>query len=85
MKTTHFSATALAALLTITTTATAAIVGVAGGDGAPAINLGPFAITSFLPDVRPEFGLVTTVPSPLGGNLGDGIRAIAEQLPERGR
>ncbi len=62
-----------ALLLTIGTRATAAIVGVAGGDGAPALNLGPFAITSFLPDARPEFGLVTTVPSPLGGNIGSSI------------
>lgn len=59
-----------AALVTFSTTASAAIVGVAGGDTAPAPNLGPFTMTTFLPDVRAEFGFVNSVPSPLGGNVG---------------
>ena len=63
----------MAAFLNISTTATAGLVGVAGGDAAPALTLGGFTMTPFLPDVRPEFGLVNSVPSPLGGNLGSSI------------
>ncbi|MEO7318202.1 MAG: PEP-CTERM sorting domain-containing protein [Chthoniobacteraceae bacterium] len=77
MKTTHLASTALAAilaaLLNFTTTAPAAITGVAAGDAAPALTLGPYPMTPFLPDVRPEFGFVNTVPSPISGNVGSSI------------
>jgi hypothetical protein len=46
-----------------------AIVGVAGGDGAPGATLGPFAMTPFSSDGRPEFDPVNSVPSPLGGDV----------------
>jgi hypothetical protein len=45
------------------------IVGVAGGDAAPPATLGPFTMTPFAPDLRPEFDPVNSVPSPLGGDV----------------
>jgi len=47
----------------------AAIIGVAGGMGAPAATLGTYTMTPFPLDGRPLFNLVTDVPSPLGGTV----------------
>jgi hypothetical protein len=74
MKSDSFRATALvgilAALFMFGTRATASVIGVAGGDAAPGSNLGPYSMTPFLSDLRPEFGFVNSVPSPIGGNVG---------------
>src|SRR5215510_10001821 len=48
----------------------ATITGVAGGDGAPGATLGPFTMTQFALDPRAEFDVVSSVPSPLGGDVG---------------
>jgi len=47
--------------------ATAAIVGVAGGADPPSPTLGPYEMTPFPLDDRPLYEWVTDVPSPLGG------------------
>jgi hypothetical protein len=49
--------------------ARAEIIGVAGGTAAPPPTLGPYEMTPFPPDERPILIPVTTVPSPLGGEL----------------
>jgi hypothetical protein len=50
-------------------TSSAEITGVAGGMGAPPPTLGPYEMTPFPLDERPLFDFVTTVPSPLGGQV----------------
>ncbi|MHC4175762.1 MAG: hypothetical protein ACYS9C_09430 [Planctomycetota bacterium] len=60
-------------LLVSVPNAHAIITGVAGGTGAPAATLGPYTMTPFPPDPRTIPGDVTSVPSPLGGNLGFSI------------
>src|SRR5262245_46265683 len=50
-------------------TGMADITGVPGGTAAPPTSLGPFAVTAFPDDARPNFNLVGDVPSPLGGNV----------------
>jgi len=47
----------------------AAITGVALGTAAPPGVLGPYTMTPFGPDGRPTFSLVSSVPSPLGGDV----------------
>jgi hypothetical protein len=49
--------------------AVASITGVDGGTGAPASTLGPYTMTPFPDDPRPNDGLVTYVDSPLGGTV----------------
>src|SRR5262249_6732819 len=63
----NFSIPAVVGLMVLQTQG--AINGVAGGEGAPAAILGPFAMTLFPPDGRPEFDPVSSVPSPLGGDV----------------
>ncbi len=58
------------AVLGLATAAPAAITGVAGGTGAPAATLGPYDMTPFGPDPSPVFTDVTSVASPLGGDVG---------------
>ena len=52
--------------------ACASMTGVAGGTAAPATTLGPYRMTSFLPDSRPDGALVTYVTCPTGGQVGFG-------------
>lgn len=47
----------------------ASITGVDGGIGAPAATLGPYTMTPFPDDPRPNHNLVTYVDSPLGGTV----------------
>lgn len=51
----------------------AAITGVALGTAAPPGVMGPYTMTPFGPDGQPIFSLVSSVPSPLGGNVGFSI------------
>ncbi len=48
----------------------ATVVGVAGGTAAPAATLGPYTMTPFPADLRGEGASVSSVPSPLGGDVG---------------
>lgn len=52
-------------VLFIAPSAWAALTAVAGGTGAPAPTLGPYTMTPFLPDPRPEFAIVGSVPTPI--------------------
>jgi hypothetical protein len=56
-------------VLAVATTASADIVGVAGGAGAPPATLGGFTMTPFGADPQP-MGMIASVASPLGGDLG---------------
>jgi hypothetical protein len=47
----------------------AAITGVALGTGAPPATLGSYTMTPFSDDARPDFSIVSSVPSPLGGSV----------------
>lgn len=49
--------------------ASAAVIGVAGGTGAPAATLGSYNMTPFGDDVRPVYDDVSSVSSPLGGDI----------------
>src|SRR5262249_27009478 len=49
--------------------ATARIVGVLGGPGTASPALGPYTMTPFPRDVRPERAVITQVLSPLGGEV----------------
>lgn len=51
------------------TTASAAIIGIDGGTGAPAATLGSYTMTPFAPDGRDDYAEVTSVDSPLGGSV----------------
>jgi len=51
------------------TTASAGIVGVAGGTAAPAATLGPYTMTPFADDMTPDYTDITSLASPLGGTL----------------
>jgi len=62
--------------------ANAEIIGVAGGTDAPAPTLGPYQMTSFLPDPRPLGDFVTSVPSPLEGELGFSIPISHRRIGE---
>jgi hypothetical protein len=50
-------------------TASAEIIGVAGGPDAPSPTLGPYTMTPFPLDERPLLQLVSSIPSPLGGEI----------------
>jgi hypothetical protein len=52
------------------------------GTAAPPSTLGPYTMTPFAPDGRPEFTDVTTVPSPLSG-AGSGNLTFSEALNHR--
>lgn len=56
-------------VLMLSAAAQAAITGVTIGTVAPPATLGPYTMTPFGPDARPDYTIVTTVPSPLGGNV----------------
>lgn len=47
----------------------AALTGVDGGTGAPAATLGGYTMTPFPADVRADLSLVSSVASPLGGDV----------------
>ena len=47
----------------------AAITGVALGTSAPPATLGSYTMTPFPDDARPDFTIVSSVPSPLGGSV----------------
>ena len=55
--------------LCVTAALQAEIIGVAGGIEAPPPTLGPYLMTEFPLDDRPLFETVTSIPSPLGGEL----------------
>jgi hypothetical protein len=57
------------AVVMSTGSASAAIIGVAGGTAAPSSTLGSFTMTPFADDTDPLFANVTSLPSPLGGNI----------------
>lgn len=57
-------------LLVSVPNANAVITGVAGGTAAPPPTLGPYTMTPFPADARPEYAIVTSVASPLGGSVG---------------
>lgn len=65
------STVTLLSLVVLATTAAApgAITGLAGGTAAPGATLGPYAMTPFDADGRPLFSSVTSVNSPLGGDV----------------
>jgi hypothetical protein len=56
-------------VLAVATAASAGIVGVSGGTGAPAMTLGPYTMTPFGSDTLNPHGSCTLVASPLGGNV----------------
>jgi len=64
-------AVGLVGLMGLAPNAWAVVGGVAGGTGAPAATLGPYTMTPFLPDPRPEHVWVSSVASPLvlGGSV----------------
>lgn len=64
----HVAAAVLILLATVAT-APAAIIGVAGGDEAPAATLGGYTMTAFADDTSASFTDVTSLNSPLGGSL----------------
>ena len=62
-------AVAVLILLATVATAPAAIIGVAGGDDAPAATLGGYTMTAFPDDTSASYTNVTSLNSPLGGSL----------------
>jgi hypothetical protein len=60
---------ALGGIAFLSVVAPAAIIGTALGSGAPPATLGGYAMTPFPLDTRTLFPDVTSVPSPLGGNV----------------
>ncbi|OHB62983.1 MAG: hypothetical protein A2Y77_01190 [Planctomycetes bacterium RBG_13_62_9] len=60
-------------ILTAAPVAPAAITGVSLDTAAPPATLGPFTMTPFPTDPSPELTDVTSVPSPLGGDVGFSI------------
>ena len=73
---------AMAVLILAVGGAQAAITGVALGTAAPPGVLGPYTMTPFAPDVRAEYSLVSSVPSPLGGDVGFSIPLNHRIVPE---
>jgi len=63
----------LGTILVVAPASQAAITGVALGEAAPPGTLGPYTMTPFPSDPRPQFAMVTSVPSPLGGDVGFSI------------
>ncbi len=63
----------IAITLLFTQAASAEVIGVIGGTDTPAPTLGPYQMTPFPHDQRPLGDFVTSVPSPLGGELGFSI------------
>ena len=72
----------IAFVILIAPAANAEVIGVIGGTGAPAPTLGPYQMTPFPPDPRPVFDFVTSVPSPLGGELGFSIPMSHRRIGE---
>lgn len=72
----------IAFALLFTPVANAEVIGVAGGCDAPAPTLGPYQMTPFPPDPRPLGDFVTSVPSPLGGELGFSIPMSHRRIGE---
>ncbi|HLP09591.1 MAG TPA: PEP-CTERM sorting domain-containing protein [Opitutaceae bacterium] len=59
----------VASAVLLTTTAFAQIFSVHGSTAAPGSGLGPYTMTSFGADLRPDFSSVSSVDSPLGGSV----------------